>query len=61
MAKYNKGDKVNVVNRGTYDWETESRLGDTRETKECTVTKVFSHGVRTQEKGYVNFKNVIKK
>lgn len=58
MAKYQKGDKVRVINRGTYDYETGTRLGNTGQIKECTVTKVFSHGVRTAEKGYVHGNNL---
>lgn len=60
MAKYNKGDKVTIQNKGMYDYQSDSRVGNNGGSKEATVTKVFSHGVKT-DKGYYGFKNGITK
>lgn len=60
MAKYSKGDKVTIQNKGMYDHETKSRVGNNGGSKTATVTKVFSHGVRT-DKGYYGYKNGITK
>ena len=58
MSKYNKGDKVIINSKGIYDWETEQRFGGSKTTT-ATVTKVFTHGVRTN-KGYCGNKYVSK-
>ena len=60
MGKYSKGDKVVIQNKGMYDHQSGSRVGNNGGSKEATVTKIFDHGIRTN-KGYYGFKNGISK
>lgn len=55
------GSTVNVRNGQTYDHSTKSvDNANTRSVRQETIIKVFSHGVKTKESGYVNNNRIIK-
>jgi hypothetical protein len=65
MAKYNlqKGDKINACTPSSRNENAPYNKagGNNPISKPLTVTKTFSHGVRTQGYGYVHNNNIISK
>lgn len=60
--KLNKGDKILACSPAIRD-EVDYKIisGKQQYEKPLTVTKVFSHGVRTRERGYIHRNNILKK
>jgi hypothetical protein len=60
--KLAKGDKIMACSPAIRD-EDEYKIiaGKQEYEKPLTVTKVFSHGVRTKERGYIHRNNILKK
>ena len=54
------GQKVNVRSGASYNYDSNTMdESNSRKTSEATITKVFSHGVKTKEIGYVNNNRIL--
>lgn len=57
-----KGDKIVACSPAIRDEVDYKTIGGKHQyNKPLTVTKVFSHGVRTKELGYIHRNNILKK
>jgi len=60
MGKKVKGQKIRVRHGATYDFESDTcNDPELRGVIEVTITKIFSHGIKTKEIGYVNNSRII--
>lgn len=63
MAKFNlqKGDKIKARRPSAFDENNHTSIVGEEYGKTLAVSKIFPHGVRTKEYGYVHNNNILSK